>query len=70
MKQTHTTTDGLLPPLLSIQQVAQATGFHERTIRRRILDGSLPAVRFGPRAIRIKRDDVLKLMAPHQPGVA
>jgi excisionase family DNA binding protein len=60
----QTTTEGLLPPLLSIQQVAEATGFHPKTIRRRVEDSTLPAVRFGPRCIRIRREDVLKLMTP------
>jgi excisionase family DNA binding protein len=55
---------GLLPPLLTIKQVAEATGFHDRTIRRRVYDGTLPAVRFGPRCLRIKREDVLNLLAP------
>jgi excisionase family DNA binding protein len=64
------TTEGLLPPLLSIQQVAEATGFHDRTIRRRVYDGTLPAVRFGPRCLRIKREDVLKLLSPIAPGHA
>jgi excisionase family DNA binding protein len=60
----QTTTEGLLPPLLSLREVGEATGFHPKTIRRRVEDGTLPAVRFGPRCIRIKREDVLKLMTP------
>jgi excisionase family DNA binding protein len=63
----RTTTEGLLPPLLSINQVAEATAFHPKTIRRRVDDGTLPAVRLGPRCIRIKREDVLNLLTPIAP---
>jgi excisionase family DNA binding protein len=61
---TKQRAEGLLPPLLSIKQVAEATGFHDRTIRRYVYGGILPAVRFGPRCLRIKREDVLKLLTP------
>lgn len=64
------TTEGLLPPMLSIKEVAEAIGFHDRTIRRHIYSGLLPAVRFGPRCVRIKREDVLKLLSPIAPGEA
>jgi excisionase family DNA binding protein len=51
-----------LPALLSIAQVADATGLSTRTIRRRISDESLRAHRIGPRTIRIERDSVLALL--------
>jgi excisionase family DNA binding protein len=52
-----------LPALLTIGQVADATGLSTKTIRRRISDRSLIAHRIGPRAIRIERDSVLALLA-------
>lgn len=51
-----------LPALLTISQVADATGLSAKTIRRRISDRSLIAHRIGPRAIRIERDSVLALL--------
>jgi excisionase family DNA binding protein len=51
-----------LPALLSINQVADATGFSTKTIRRRVSDGTLLAHRIGPRCIRIERDSVLALL--------
>jgi excisionase family DNA binding protein len=48
-----------LPLFLSKADVAKATGFSERTIDRRIDDGTLKATRLGPRSIRIERDSVL-----------
>lgn len=49
---------------LSIRDVAEFTGFHPDTIRRRIADGTLPAFRIGPRAIRIRREDAEALLRP------
>jgi excisionase family DNA binding protein len=51
-----------LPSLLSINQVADATGLSTKTIRRRVSDGTLLAHRIGPRCIRIDRDSVLALL--------
>jgi excisionase family DNA binding protein len=51
-----------LPALLTIAEVAQATGVCPRTIRRWIADGALRAHRIGPRFIRIERDSVLALL--------
>jgi excisionase family DNA binding protein len=39
-------------------------GTCDRTIRRRIADGSLLAYRIGPRAIRVDRDSLLALARP------
>lgn len=64
MKITRPPKEGLLPPLVDIPQTAKAFGVSVKTVRRRIEDGTLPAVRFGPRCIRIRREDVLKLMTP------
>jgi excisionase family DNA binding protein len=52
-----------LPALLSIAQVAEATGMCDKTIRRRINDGTLTAHRIGPRLIRIERDAVFEMLA-------
>lgn len=37
---------------------ARARGLHPRTLRRRVADGSLPAYRFGPRLIYVRKSDV------------
>lgn len=52
--------------LLSIQEVARITGLHEITIRRYIRSGKLEAVRIG-RRIRVRRQDLDKLMQPLHP---
>ena len=50
-----------LPPLLKIQQAADAVGMSYPTIRRRIAEGTLLAFRVGPREIRVDRDSLIKL---------
>ncbi|MGO8937367.1 MAG: helix-turn-helix domain-containing protein [Mycobacterium sp.] len=52
-----------LPAFVSIQESAEAAGMHPATIRRRIADGTLIAVRVGPRAIRIDRDSLLRMLS-------
>ncbi|MGC5583032.1 helix-turn-helix transcriptional regulator [Ornithinimicrobium sp. W1665] len=49
---------------LTIAQAAERLGVSTYTIRRRIADGSLPAVRIGTRAIRVDADDVDALARP------
>jgi excisionase family DNA binding protein len=61
--KSHATPTGL-PALLTIGQVADATGLCDKTIRRRIADGTLRGVRIGPRMIRIERDSVLAILQP------
>ena len=63
----HTAAKGPLPPMLNPTQAAAHAGVNVKTIYRRIEDGTLPAVRFGPRCIRIKREDLLKLLTPEGP---
>ncbi|MEZ5116965.1 MAG: helix-turn-helix domain-containing protein [Candidatus Nanopelagicales bacterium] len=46
---------------LTIRQAAEILGVHQRTVRRRISDGSLPAYRLGPQLIRIRPDDLARL---------
>jgi excisionase family DNA binding protein len=36
---------------LSVKEVAQATGASEQTVRRRIADGEIPAIRLGSRVL-------------------
>jgi excisionase family DNA binding protein len=56
----HANTNTMdLPLCLSAPQVAEITGLSEKTINRRIHDGSLPAKRLGPRVLRIHRDSLL-----------
>nr|WP_075051931.1 helix-turn-helix domain-containing protein [Gordonia malaquae] len=47
-----------VPTYLSIRAAAEKSGFSEKTVRRRIADGSIPATRIGPRSIRIREDDL------------
>jgi excisionase family DNA binding protein len=61
------------PPALprdwkSPQDAADYAGVCVRTIHRRILDGSLPAHRMGPRLLRIDRADLDKLFRPVPAG--
>ncbi|WP_082969088.1 AlpA family transcriptional regulator [Mycobacterium sp. E2699] len=63
----HTEAETPLPPLLSPSQAAAYAGVDRKTIYRRIEDGTLPAVRFGPRCLRVRREDLLKLLEPPAP---
>ncbi|PLA11051.1 hypothetical protein CYJ48_11110 [Corynebacterium riegelii] len=47
----------------TLKQAAERTGLAERTLRRRIEDGSLIAYRLG-RAIRLRPEDVDALFTP------
>lgn len=50
---------------LTIREAAQALGLDQKTIRRRIADGTLPASRVkGTNAIRIRRADLDRLLQP------
>ncbi|MGZ1492425.1 helix-turn-helix transcriptional regulator [Brevibacterium sediminis] len=51
-------------PMQTVTTAARLTGLSEKTIRRRIADGTLPAYRIGLRAIRISDDDLLSLYEP------
>lgn len=50
-------------PMQTVRSAARLTGMSEKTIRRRIADGTLPAYRLG-RAIRISDDDLMSLYEP------
>lgn len=49
---------------LTLTDAADYLGFAERTVRRYIASGELPAYRLGPRQIRIKVTDLDALMTP------
>lgn len=49
---------------LSLQQIATEFGISDRTVRRMVADGRIPASRLGPRLVRIHRRDVAQAFAP------
>lgn len=49
---------------LTIDQTADAAGVTPKTVRRWIAAGILPAVRLGPRLVRIREDDLSALGQP------
>ncbi|MCV7317265.1 helix-turn-helix domain-containing protein [Mycolicibacillus parakoreensis] len=55
---------------LSPRQVADLFGCCEKTVRRYIAQGLLPAHRLGPRFLRIYRDDAEALLMPTAGGSA
>ena len=57
-------TNATPPTAETIAQAAERWGDSRDTIRRRIADGSLRAVRLGPRLIRLDPADVDALMRP------
>ena len=48
---------------MTLKQAAEWYGVSERTLRRRIAEGRLPAYRIGPRSIRVQAKDVDALAA-------
>jgi predicted DNA-binding transcriptional regulator AlpA len=51
---------------LSINEVADMWGLEPTAVRRRIVDGRLPAVRLSARAIRIRIEDAEAMGTPVQ----
>jgi excisionase family DNA binding protein len=49
---------------LTIKQAARLVQCSERTIRRWIDDGKLPAVRVGKKFVRVSEADLQKIMQP------
>lgn len=47
-----------LPDVATVLQVMEATQLSERTLRKWIAEGDLPAYRLGGRAVRIRREDL------------
>lgn len=48
--------------MVPLAVAAEMYSVTEKTLRRRISDGALPAYRFGPRQIRVKLADVEALL--------
>lgn len=51
-----------LPQLLSVEDVAGTLSVSQKTVRRKIADGALPACRVG-RLVRIQRTDLDRYIA-------
>ena len=51
-------TDGSQHGLLAPDAAAEYLGVSARTLRRRVADGDIPAIRLGPRTIRFDPDDL------------
>lgn len=47
-----------------VTEIARHFGVTERFVRDKIRDGILPAYRIGGRSIRVRRDDVARLLTP------
>ena len=56
--------------LLTIRQAAEILNCSETTVRNRTREGSLKAVRMGPRMIRIRRDALDAILQPYDAGQA
>ena len=56
--------------LLQVQQAAEVGNCSPNTIRNLISRGDLTAYRFGPRMIRIRRQDLEALLQPYHGGQA
>jgi excisionase family DNA binding protein len=53
--------------LLSTQEAAALLGVAAVTVNRWIRIGTLPAVRVGPRLVRVRREDLGALLSPARP---
>ena len=63
------TPASLVAEFFSPEEAASLLGLHIQTVRGYIRSGKLPALRVaGERAIRIRRDDLLGLLEPLEPG--
>jgi excisionase family DNA binding protein len=67
MKRQNPTEEPLPPWVIPTEAAAHAR-VDVKTIYRYIENGTLPAVRFGPRCIRIRREDLLALLTPTPEG--
>jgi len=61
-------TTNQVPTYVTIQQGAERFNCHPNTIRNRIKDESLPAVRLGRNIIRINLADLEALFTPYKGG--
>ena len=55
-------TEPAAPSWMTVPQVAADLQVGERTVRRYVSEGKLPAYRVGPRHLRIRRADVENLV--------
>jgi excisionase family DNA binding protein len=55
------------PDLIGIPEAAAILAVDDHTIRRQIAAGRLPAYRVGTKIIRLRREDVEKLLVPVLP---
>jgi len=68
--RTETLHRPAIGDLLTIRQVSEYLGCSETTIRNHAKEGSLKAVRMGPRMIRIRREDLDAILQPYDAGQA
>ncbi len=54
----------LAAPIIGITEAAMLLGVDQRTVRRFISEGKLPAYRVGNKVVRLKRTDVEALLVP------
>ncbi len=52
------------PAFVSVAEAAAYLAVSERSIRRKIADGTLPAYKVAGEALRIRRGDLDRLLAP------
>jgi excisionase family DNA binding protein len=52
--------------LLSVSEISEETALHSNTIWGYIRSGQLPAVKIGPRMVRVRREDLEKFLTPYQ----
>lgn len=52
--------------LLSVPEVSGKAKAHENTVRGWIRSGQLPAVKIGPRMIRVRRSDLEEFLTPYE----
>ncbi len=53
----------MTPRLLTLAEAAEVLRVSAKTVRRRIEGGDLPAVRLGPRTLRVREDDLQRYIA-------
>lgn len=52
--------------LLSVPQICEEWETHENTVYGWIRSGQLPAVKIGPRMIRVRRSDLAEFLTPYE----
>lgn len=59
-----------LGELHTIEQTAHRLGCSKNTVRALIRKGDLPAVRIGPRMVRVRETDLEQILQPYDSGQA